>query len=67
MNERNVLLPSKTVEPDTETSPSPPRPAAPARTLLGYFALVLAVALAVGAEKMYSDDRERMFGAFDSG
>lgn len=24
-------------------------------------------ALAVGAEKMYSDDRERMFGAFDSG
>jgi len=25
------------------------------------------VALAVGAEKMYSDDRERMFGAFDSG
>ncbi len=49
MNERNVLLPSKTVEPDTETSPSPPRPAAPARTLLGYFALVLAVALAVGA------------------
>ena len=25
------------------------------------------VALAVGAEKMFSDDRERMFGAFDSG
>ena len=25
------------------------------------------VALAVGAEKMHSDDRERMFGAFDSG
>jgi acetyl-CoA acetyltransferase len=25
------------------------------------------VALAVGAEKMYSDDRERMFSAFDSG
>jgi acetyl-CoA acetyltransferase len=25
------------------------------------------VALAIGAEKMFSDDRERMFGAFDSG
>jgi len=25
------------------------------------------VALAVGAEKMFSDDRDRMFGAFDSG
>lgn len=25
------------------------------------------VCLAVGAEKMYSDDRQRMFGAFDSG